>query len=50
MTDTYADVMERLKRLDEVLLLELLDLTTEDIIGRFLDVIEERYEEIERNV
>lgn len=50
MTDTYADIMQRLKHLDEISLIELLDLTSDEIVDRFQDIIEERYEEIERNV
>lgn len=50
MTDTYADIMQRLKNLDEISLIELLELTSEDIVDRFEDIIEERYDEIEIHV
>ena len=37
-----ARLLEKLKKLDEVLLLELLELTSEDIVDAFLDRIAER--------
>lgn len=37
-----AELLEKLRKLDEVLLLELLDVKSEDIIDAFLDKIEER--------
>jgi len=37
-----AGLLEELKKLDEVLLLELLELTSEDIVDAFLDKIAER--------
>jgi hypothetical protein len=37
-----AELLEELKKLDEVLLLELLELTSEDIVDAFLDRIAER--------
>lgn len=50
MTDTYADVMQRLKHLDEISLIELLELTSEQIVDRFEDIIEENYDDIEAQV
>lgn len=41
---TLADLIERLKVIDEVSLLEVLDITSEEIVARFTDLIEERYE------
>ena len=41
---TIEELKDRLKRYDEIILLELLDLTAEDIIERFTDVIEDRYD------
>jgi hypothetical protein len=40
------DIINDLKRMDEVTLLELLDLSSEDIVDRFEDVIENRYDVI----
>jgi hypothetical protein len=36
---TITDLCERLKRIDEVTLLELLHLRSEDIVDRFEDII-----------
>lgn len=41
---TLVELAEKLKREDEVSLLEMLSLTSEDIIDRFMDVIEERFD------
>jgi hypothetical protein len=41
---TIEELKDRLKRYDEVTLLELLDISAEDIIERFADVIEDRYD------
>lgn len=41
-----AELLERLKDLDEVLLLELLEITSEDLVDAFLDKVEEREEYI----
>lgn len=41
---TLPELVEKLKREDEVLLLELLDLRSEDLIERFIDKIEERFD------
>lgn len=37
-----ADLFEKLKKLEETLLIELLDITSEDIVDAFLDKINER--------
>lgn len=44
MSKTIRDLIEDLKRLDEVTLLEVLNLRSEDIVSRFEDVIEERFD------
>jgi hypothetical protein len=36
----WHDLLEKLKKLDEVTLLEVLDLSSEDIVDRFEDVID----------
>lgn len=38
----HAELLEKLKTLDEVLLLELLEITSEQIVDAFLDQIGER--------
>lgn len=43
---TIRDLIERLKQLDEITLIEILDLRSEDIVNRFEDLIEYRYDEI----
>lgn len=43
---TIRDLIERLKQLDEVTLVEILDIRSEDIVDRFEDLIEYRYDEI----
>lgn len=42
MALTYLELCERLKRLDEVTLMELLEISSEDIIDRFQDIIEKK--------
>ncbi|MEM4379920.1 MAG: hypothetical protein QXL01_04450 [Thermoplasmatales archaeon] len=46
MITTTNDLVERLKLLDEVTLIEILDLRSEEIVDRFADVILDRFDEI----
>jgi hypothetical protein len=46
MALTFHDLVDLLKREDEVTLLEVLEISSEDLIERFGDWIEERYEEL----
>lgn len=41
---TKQELLERLRNTEETLLVELLGLKSNDIVDRYLDVIEERYE------
>lgn len=41
---TLGDVINHLKRIDEISLLEVLDISSEDLVDRFVDKIEDRYE------
>ena len=41
---TFVELQEKLMRYDEVSLLELLNITSEDLVARFSDVIEERFD------
>lgn len=41
---TLNDVKDRLKQQSEIHLLEILDVSSEDIVDRFSDIIEEHYE------
>ena len=45
--NTLRDLVRRLKKYDEATVIEQLDITSEDIVNRFEDKIEERFEEIE---
>lgn len=45
--NTLRDISRKLKKYDEETVIELLDITSEDIVDRFEDRIEERFEEIE---
>lgn len=47
---TYWELKEQLKRVPEVDLLELLEISSEDIVERFQDLIEERYEQLEKEL
>ena len=47
---TFAEVCERLIQVDEVSLLELLDISSEDIVSRFEDRIEERRDYFEEDL
>jgi hypothetical protein len=44
------EIKERLKELDEITLLELLDITSEDLVEMFSDVIEEKADRLEKEV
>jgi len=48
MTRTLPEVLDLLKKLDEIELVELLGVNSEDLIDRFVDLVEdnpEKYEE-----
>lgn len=47
---TLHDISEYLKTLDEVTLLELLDISSEEIVDRFQDLIEEKADDIEADL
>lgn len=44
---TLNDLCERLKQIDEVSLLEVLQINSEDLVERFRDIIEDKYDELE---
>lgn len=50
MSLTLVEVIERLKRLDEITLLEVLEISTEDLLDRFIDKVEERFDELEEDL
>lgn len=43
---TFEEICYKLKQIDEISLLEVLDLCSEDIVDRFRDVIEDRLDEL----
>jgi hypothetical protein len=47
MSLTLRDIMERMSKLYEITLLEVLDISSEEIIERFADKIEDKFEELE---
>ena len=47
MSLTLRDIMERMTKLDEITLLEVLNISSEEIIERFADKIEDKFEELE---
>lgn len=47
---TLEDIKNHLLKLDEVTLLEVLNITSEDIVNRFMDVIEDKADELEEDL
>lgn len=47
---TLEEIKERLKSFDEVTLLELLNLHSADLVAAFSDIIEDRLEQLEKEV
>ena len=45
-----SSLLEKLRKTDEVLLLELLEITSEELVDAFYDKIQERYSYLERQV
>lgn len=50
MSLTLVELKERLKRLDETILCEVLDITSEELVDRFEDLIEDKFEELESDL
>lgn len=50
MSLTLVDIFNRLRRLDEITLLEILDITSEDLVDRFQDLIEDKADELEEEL
>jgi hypothetical protein len=50
LTLTVPELKERLKRLDEVSLLELLNISSEELVDSFSDNIENNYESLCKEV
>lgn len=47
---TLHDLMERLKQVEEVTLMELLEVSSAELVDRFIDKIEEKFELLENEV
>ena len=43
---TFNELMERLRQLDEITLVEELGITAEDLVDRFSDVIESKQDQL----
>lgn len=50
MALTFQEVCERLEDLDEITLLEVLDISSKDIIEKFQDKIEDNLEDLEADL
>lgn len=46
MTVTITELSEKLKQIEETILLEILDINSEEIVENFYDKIENKYEEL----
>jgi ribosome assembly protein YihI (activator of Der GTPase) len=44
---TLHDLAEKLKKVEEVTLMETLEISSEELVDRFLDRIEEKFETLE---
>ena len=44
MSITYHELKERLKQIDEISLMEILEISSEDLVDRFDDRIEQKYD------
>ena len=47
---TLHDICDKLKRLDEVTILELLEIESEEIVNRFMDKIEDMADYLEEEL
>jgi hypothetical protein len=50
MSMTLVELKDKLKRLDETILCEILDITSEELVDRFEDLIEEHFDELEEDL
>ena len=50
MALTLTDLFDRLKQWDEVELLDILGITSEEIVERFNDIIEEKFDMLEKTL
>ena len=50
MNLTLAELKEKLMQFDEIDLIELLGLTSEDILERFEDIVEDKFETLQKEI
>jgi hypothetical protein len=50
MNLTFEELKEKLKQVDEVTLLEVLDIHSDDLVERFEDYIEEQQDKLMREI
>jgi hypothetical protein len=50
MNITFEELKEKLQRVDEVTLLELLEIRSDDIVDRFEDYIEDQQDKLMREI
>jgi hypothetical protein len=50
MNRTFYELCEDLKKLDEITLMELLNLTSEEIVDSFQDKIEDNFDRLSREI
>jgi hypothetical protein len=50
MALTFKDVCDKLEKLDEITLLEVLDISSEDIVAKFQDKIDDNFEELSEDL
>jgi|TARA_R110001606_G_scaffold245943_1_gene394011 hypothetical protein len=49
MATTYYEILEKLEQLDEITLLEVLDITSQDLVAKFSNRINNRLEELQED-
>jgi hypothetical protein len=50
MSLTLLDISNRLKMIDEITLMEVLEISSEDLVERFQDLIEAKADELEEDL
>ena len=50
MNRTFSELCEELKKIDETTLLEILEISSEEIVNKFEDKIEDRLDDLLENV
>lgn len=50
MSLILEELKEKLKRIEETILLEILEINSEDIVERYTDLIEDNFEQLEEDL